>query len=64
VVFSRIPATCPVRDNSALKFRVVFMDICGMFNEAGTERSTNTRVSLQYIKDWTIIIHKLSVYKL
>jgi hypothetical protein len=35
-----------------------------MFSEAGTELSTITRVSLQYIKGWTIIIHKLSVYKL
>jgi hypothetical protein len=60
-MFGGIAATCPIQDKSALKFQVVFMDICVMLNEAGKECSTNTRVSLQCIKCWTIIIHKLSL---
>jgi hypothetical protein len=60
-VFGRIPATCQIIDKSALKFQVAFMDICVMLNEVGKECSTNIRVSLYFIKCWTIIIHKLSL---
>lgn len=58
-MFGIIPATCPIRDKSALKFQSAFVDICVMLHEAGNECSTNTRVSLQCIKCWAIIIHKL-----
>jgi hypothetical protein len=61
-VFGRIPATCAIRYNCALQFQVVFMVICVMLDEAGKECSTNTRVSLQCIKCWTIIIHRLSLF--
>jgi hypothetical protein len=60
-VFGRIRATCSIRDKSALKFQVVFMDICVILNEAGEECSTNIHLSLQCIECWTIIIHKLSL---